>query len=179
MLSLALRRYVEADRDAVLAVFDANVPAYFGADERWWLVDSLDDLDGPAFVAVLDDEVVAFGGFEIWDYYDKALLYWGMAHPRVHGRSVGGWLLAERLARIARADPPTRWVTVDTSPRVAPFFLSQGFETAGVWPHGYRAGGTMHIMRYDLAATTPEALDARAAAAYATALAKLTRTLPP
>lgn len=175
---LTLRPYVDVDRASVLAVFDANVPDYFGPEERTWLEDSLDELDGPAFVAVLDGVVVAFGGYEVWDYYDKALLYWGMAHPGFHGRGIGGWLLAERLARIAREDPPTRWVTVDTSPMIAPFFESRGFETASVWPHGYRAGGTMHVMRYDLARTTPDALDARAAAAYASALDKLRRDAP-
>lgn len=175
---LLLRPYAEADRAAVLAVFDANVPAFFGAGERGWLEDSLDELEGPAFVVALDGEVLAFGGFELWDYYDKALLYWGMAHPRTHGSGLGRWLLLERLARIARAEPPTRWVTVDTSPRVAPFFERHGFETASVWPHGYRAGGTMHVLRFDLASTTPEALDARSAAAYARALAQLEETGP-
>lgn len=158
----------------MLAVFDANVPAYFGPDERMWLEDSLDELDGPAFFVTVDGEAAAFGGYEVWDYYDKALLCWGMAHPRFQGMGLGRWLLAERVARIARAAPPTRWVTVDTSPMIAPFFLSQGFETASVWPHGYRAGGEMHVMRLDLAGTTPQALDARSAAAYASALSRLT-----
>lgn len=173
MSRLVLRAYAEADRASVLAIFDANVPDFFGADERGWLVDSLDELEGPAFVVALDGEPLAFGGYELWDYYDKALLYWGMAHPRAHGLGLGRWLLLERLARIARTTPPTRWVTVDTSPRVAPFFLRHGFETASVWPHGYRAGGTMHVLRYDLAATTPAALDAAASAAYASAARKL------
>ncbi len=170
---LALRPYAPTDRAAVLAVFDANVPRAFGADERGWLEDSLDDLDGPAFLVTVDSQAAAFGGYEIWDYYDKALLFWGMAHPRFHGVGLGRWLLADRLARIAREEPSTRWVTVDTSPLTAPFFLSQGFETASVWPHGYRTGGEMHVMRFDLAATTPALLDARAAAAYASALSLL------
>lgn len=175
---LALRAYADADREAVLAVFDANVPEYFGADERGWLEDSLDELDGPAFLIDLDGEAVAFGGYEVWDYYDKALLVWGMAHPRVHGAGVGRWLLLARLAMIAREAPATSWATVDTSPRVAPFFLRHGFETASVWRRGYRAGGTMHVLRFDLCATTPDALDARAAAAYAHALSRLTETAP-
>ena len=173
-----LRPYADADRAAVLAVFDANVPGYFSPDERPWLEDSLDELDGPAFVAVLDSAVVAFGGYEIWEYYNKALLVWGMAHPRVQGTGVGRWLLLARMAMIAREPPATSWATVDTSPRVAPFFLRHGFETAGVWPHGYRAGGTMHVLRFDLSATTPGALDARAAAAYARALTRLDETAP-
>ncbi|MBE7216997.1 MAG: GNAT family N-acetyltransferase [Caulobacteraceae bacterium] len=173
MSRLALRPYADADRAAVLAIFDANVPDFFGAGERGWLEDSLDELDGPAFLVTLDGEAVAFGGYEIWDYYDKALLTWGMAHPRVHGAGVGRWLLLARLAMIARETPATSWATVDTSPRVAPFFLKHGFETASVWPRGYRAGGTMHVLRFDLAATQPQALDARAQHAYAQASLRL------
>ena len=175
---LRLRPYAEADRAAVLAVFDANVPDFFSAGERGWLEDSLDELDGPAFLIELDGAAVAFGGYEVWEYYDKALLTWGMAHPRVHGAGVGRWLLLARMARIARETPATSWVTVDTSPRVAPFFERHGFETASVWPHGYRAGGVMHVLRYDLASATPDALDARAEAAYGHALRRLDETAP-
>ena len=175
MTTLALRPYLGSDRSAVLALFDANVPAYFKPDERAWLEESLDDLEGPAFVITVDAVTAAFGGYEIWDYYDKALLCWGMADPRFQGRGLGRWLLAARLALIAEATPPTRWVTVDTSPKVAPFFLGQGFETASVWPHGYRAGGEMHVLRYDLSATTAGALRLRSAAAFEAARARLHR----
>ncbi len=173
MSRLALRPYTEADRAGVMAIFDANVPAFFGADERGWLEDSLDDLDGPAFLVELDGAAIAFGGYEVWEYYDKALLTWGMAHPRTHGLGVGRWLLLARLAMIARETPATSWVSVDTSPRVAPFFLHHGFEIASVWPHGYRAGGTMHVLRFDLAAANAADLDARARLAYGEALRHL------
>ena len=164
--SLIMRPYAEADRAAVLSLFDANVPTFFAAEESGWLEDSLDDLDGPAFLGTINGEAAAFGGYEVWDYYDKALLFWGMAHPRFHGRGLGRWLLAARLALIAEETPPTRWVTVDTSPKTAPFFLSQGFETASVWHHGYRAGGEMHVLRFDLATTNTEALKRRSDAAF-------------
>ena len=120
----------------------------------------------------VDGEAAAFGGYEIWDYYDKALLVWGMAHSRFHGRGLGRWLLTARLALIAEETPPTRWVTVDTSPKIAPFFLSQGFKTASVWPGGYRAGGEMHVLRFDLATTSAEALKQRSAAAFQIAQAR-------
>lgn len=148
-----------------MALFDANVPAHLVPNERGWLENSLDDLEGPAFLVTVDEVAAAFGGYEIWDYYNKALLIWGMAHPLHHGGGLGRWLLAERLALIAEETPPTRWVTVDTSPRIAPFFLSQGFATAGVWPHGYRAGGDMHVLRFDLAATDVAELKRRRTAA--------------
>ncbi len=62
---LALRPYAEADRSAVLELFDANVPSYFAPDERGWLEDSLDDLEGPAFVVTVDGAAAAFGGYEV------------------------------------------------------------------------------------------------------------------
>ncbi len=170
-----LRPYSEADRSVVLALFDANVPAFFAPGERHWLEDSLDDLDGPAFLVTVGGVAAAFGGYEMWDYYDKALLCWGMAHPRFHGRGLGRWLLAARLALIAEETPPTRWVTVDTSPKIAPFFLSQGFETASIWPQGYRTGGDMHVLRFDLADTNGEALKQRSAAAFRAAQARCGR----
>ena len=173
MATVALRPYVEADRSAVLALFDANVPTHFTPSEREWLQDSLDDLDGPAFVITVDARAAAFGGYEIWDYYDKALLFWGMAHPRFHGQGLGRWLLRARLALIAEAKPPTRWVSVDTSPKIAPFFLSQGFKTASVWPQGYRAGGEMHVLRFDLAGLSAAALNLQAAAAFEVVRARL------
>ncbi len=89
-----------------------------------------------------------------------------MVHPSFHGQALGRWLLAARLSLIAEETPPMRWTTVDTSPKITPFFLSQGFETASVWPHGYRAGGEMHVLRFDLATTNSEALKRRNAVAF-------------
>ena len=163
--SLVLRSYVEADRPAVLALFDANVSTHFTTDERG-LARGQPRRPGRTRLPrnSVDGVAAAFGGYEICDYYDKALLFRGMAHPCHHGRGLGRWLLTERLARIAEDTPPIRWVTVDTSPKVVPFFLSQGFETAGVWPHGYRTGGEMHVLRFDLAATDVASLKRRSAA---------------
>lgn len=170
MTDLAVRPYADTDRDAVLAIFDGNEDGYFGAGDRLWLAETLDAPDGPAFVVAVDGAAAAFGGYEVWDHYNKALLYWGMAARRWHGCGLGRLLLFERLLHIAtRADPPTRYVTVDTSPRVAPFFRRCGFEETAVWPEGYRSGMTMHELRFDLAATTPAALSAQRDAALAAA----------
>ena len=154
MSRVAVRDYATTDRAAVLAVFDSNLPEYFGAGDRDWLEETLDEPDGPAFVVTVDDAVAAFGGYEVWEHYNKALLYWGMAARQYHRCGLGRLLLFERLIHIARhAEPATRYVTVDTSPLVAPFFEHCGFETTAVWPEGYRSGMTMHELRFDLART--------------------------
>lgn len=174
MIELFIRPYHEDDRDAVLAIFDSNLPDYFGAGDREWLGETLDEPDGPAFVVTVDGEVAAFGGYELWEHYNKALLYWGMAGRRFHGSGLGRLLLFERLLHIRRyADPPTRYVTVDTSPAIAPFFRHCGFEETAVWLQGYRSGMTMHELRFDLAGVSVEELAGRRDAARSAALARL------
>ena len=174
MTRIAVRAYDAADRAAVLAIFDSNRPDYFAASDRDWLVETLDDPDGPAFVVTVDAAPAAFGGYELWEHYDKALLFWGMAARRHHGLGLGKLLLVERMLHVATAaDPPTRYVTVDTSPMISPFFERAGFALTSVWPGGYRSGMTMHELRFDLAATTPAALRTRRDEALAAALRRL------
>jgi hypothetical protein len=166
MSRVVVRPYERPDRAAVLAIFDSNLPEYFGAGDRGWLEETLDDPDGPAFVVAVDGLPAAFGGYEVWEHYNKALLYWGMAARRYHRCGLGRLLLFERLVHVARfADPPTRYVTVDTSPLVAPFFRRCGFALTAAWPEGYRSGMEMHELHIDLAATTVAALDAQRRAA--------------
>ncbi|MGP7794436.1 GNAT family N-acetyltransferase [Sphingomonas sp. CLY1604] len=173
MSRVAVRRYTDADRAAVLAIFDDNAARYFGAGDRGWLEETLDAPDGPAFAVTVDGMAAAFGGYEIWDHYNKALLYWGMAARRYHRCGLGRLLLYERLVQIAADTPRTRYVTVDTSPRVAPFFRHCGFEDTAVWPEGYRSGMTMHELRFDLAAVSPAGLIAQRDAALAAAEARI------
>ena len=169
-----MRPYADADRGAVLAIFEANTPGFFGADERGWLEDSLDALDGPAFLVALGGEAVAFGGYEVWEYYDKALLVWGMAHPRVHGAGVGRWLLWARLARIARGDAGhllgQRRHHAQGGARSS---CGTGSRRPACGPAATARAGTLHELRFDLTATPAAALDAHAQAAYREASRRL------
>ena len=165
MTRILTRRYEEKDRATVLAIFDSNLPEYFGAGDREWLEETLDELDGPAFVVDVDGVP---GGYEIWEHYNKALLFWGMAARAYHGAGLGKLLLFERLLHVATsAEPPTRYVTVDTSPQVSPFFQHCGFELTSIWPSGYRSGMDMHELRFDIAGVSLEELTGRRDAAFA------------
>lgn len=168
MSRILTRRYEEKDRAAVLSIFDSNFPEYFGAGDREWLEETLDEPDGPAFVVDVDGVPGAFGGYEIWEHYNKALLFWGMAARAYHGAGLGKLLLFERLLHVATsAEPATRYVTVDTSPQVSPFFQHCGFELTSVWPGGYRSGMDMHELRFDLSGISLAELEVRRDAALA------------
>lgn len=155
MSRVSVRDYVQTDRSAVLAIFDSNLPEYFGVGDREWIEETLDEPDGPALIVTVDGVAAAFGGYEVWEHYNKALLYWGMAARRYHRCGLGRLLVLERLIHLVRhAKPAPRYVTVDTSPLVAPFFERCGFVQTAVWPEGYRSGMTMHDLRFDLADMT-------------------------
>lgn len=173
MSRILTRAYEERDRAAVLALFDQNRPEFFSAEERDWLDETLEAPEGPLLVVEVDGEAQAFGGYELLEHYNRALIVWGMAARARHGQGLGRLLLLERLARIARETPSTRWVAVDTSPASAPFFERNGFETVAVWPQGYRDGEPLHELRLDFCAFAPDTLDARLLEARQHAEAKL------
>lgn len=155
MTDRRFRSFLPGDIDAVLAVFDSNVPEYFAAGEREDLAASLADPDGPFFVLETGDGIIGFGGFERGESYNRCTLTWGMVHRDHHQRGHGRALLAHRAAaawEATRGD--TRWLTVDTTPPVAPFFEHCGFERVAEWPQGYRAGFDMVELRIALDAGT-------------------------
>ncbi len=154
-MGLRIRRYRASDRSAVMAAFRSNVPAYFPASEASWLRACLDEPDGPLFVVLDGDELIAFGGYELSPFYHLGTLVFGLVRADRHGTGVGRMLLHYRLRDMAKRKLRPRYVTVDTHPHTAGFFLRSGFEEIARWPGGYRSGLDRVDLRFEL---TDEAL---------------------
>jgi GNAT superfamily N-acetyltransferase len=152
----SIRRYRPTDRKAVLAAFRTNVPDHFPASEEAWLRSCLDEPDGPLFVVVEGDEVVGFGGYELSDFYHLGTLVFGLVRADRHGTGIGRALLHYRLLHMAGRKLRPRYVTVDTHPHTAGFFLRCGFEEIARWPGGYRSGRDRVDLRFEL---TDEAVE--------------------
>jgi len=140
MKSATVRAYRAEDRSAALACFRSNVPAFFSASDEEWFASCLDEPDGPCFVVVCDDEVVGFGGYEVSEFYNSAVLVFGQIHAHWHGRGLGNLLLQYRIDHLKAHARPTRYLVVDTTLKVAPFFVRHGFEIISHWREGYRDG---------------------------------------
>lgn len=155
-----IRRYRPTDRKAVLAAFRSNVPDHFPASEEAWLRAALDEPDGPFFVVVegkgKDEEVLAFGGYELSPFYNLGTLVFGLVRADRHGTGIGRALLHYRLLHMAGRKGRPRWVTVDTHPHTAGFFERCGFEVIARWPGGYRSGRDRVDLRFEL---TDEAVE--------------------
>jgi GNAT superfamily N-acetyltransferase len=149
-----IRRYRPSDRKQVIAAFRTNVPDHFPASEESWLRACLDDPDGPLFVMVEGkgphQAVIAFGGYEISPFYNLATLVFGLVRADRHGTGLGRDLLHYRLRHMAKAKLRPRYVTVDTHPHTAGFFLRCGFIEITRWPGGYRSGRDRVDLRFDL-----------------------------
>ncbi|MGC4192387.1 MAG: GNAT family N-acetyltransferase [Thermomicrobiales bacterium] len=87
----------DCDRDAILAVFDSNVPAFFSAIERPRLETFLDNAPDQAWVAQADDGTIAGFGAVTWSDPDTAWLRWGMVAQGQHRRGIGKALLQIRM----------------------------------------------------------------------------------
>ena len=159
-MKIRIRRYRQDDRKAVLAAFRSNVPAHFPASEEAWLRSALDEPDGPLFVAVEGKEVVAFGGYELSDFYDLGTLVFGLVRADRHGSGIGRALLHYRLLHMAGRKGRPRYVTVDTHPHTAGFFLRCGFVEIARWPGGYRSGRDRVDLRFELSDAAVAALQA-------------------
>jgi GNAT superfamily N-acetyltransferase len=148
---IRFRRYRSSDQSAVLSVFRSNVPDYFSPREEPWVKQVLRDESCPLYVMIENDQILGFGGFEIAEFTNVAYLVFGMVHREHHGRQLGRRLLEFRLAKIAAARNAPRYVAVDTTPIIAPFFEHCGFERIAEWPAGYRHGFDRIDLRYDFA----------------------------
>jgi GNAT superfamily N-acetyltransferase len=153
-----IRRYRPADRKAVLAAFRSNVPDHFPASEEAWLRAALDEPDGPFFVVVEADEVVAFGGYELSAFYNLGTLVFGLVRADRHGTGIGRALLHYRLLHMAGRKLRPRYVTVDTHPHTAGFFERCGFVEIARWPGGYRSGRDRVDLRFELSDEAVERL---------------------
>jgi GNAT superfamily N-acetyltransferase len=164
-MKTSIRRYRDSDRKAVLAAFRSNVPEHFPASEEAWLRSALDEPDGPFFVVVRAGEVVGFGGYELSDFYDLGTLVFGLVRADCHGSGIGRALLDYRLLHMAGRKMRPRYVTVDTHPHTAGFFLRCGFEEIARWPGGYRSGRDRVDLRFELSDAAVAALRERGAQA--------------
>lgn len=162
---MIFRPYTLADREACLAIFDANTPRFFAPHERPDFAAFLDA--PPCFYGVLtteSGELVGCGGIGPGRDTRVAVLAWGMLHPDHHGAGLGRRLLLARLARLIDL-PDVTGVRMDTSHETVGFFERLGFRVTHFTPNGYREG----LHRYDLELRVDEALRQRLPALVAAA----------
>lgn len=140
MTEPTIRLFNSKDRAGCLAIFDQNVPTYFGETERADYCAFLDDLTCLYFVMELNGEIIGCGGYGTNDDTSNVGVFcWGMIAPMHHQKGYGK-LLAKMRLNAMREDDTMASVVVNTSQRTAKFFEKLGFETKSITKDGFAEG---------------------------------------
>lgn len=148
---IAIRPYIHADRSACIALFESNVPAYFGAHEQQDFLDCIDEEIG-SYLVMQDDDgaLLGCGGYATHPESPAiASLCWGMVRRDLHGHGLGERLLDARLQRI-RADGRYDTVRIETTPMSRGFFARHGFVVVREEADGFGGGYDLVEMALDL-----------------------------
>jgi GNAT superfamily N-acetyltransferase len=94
------RAYEPADRDACLALFDANCPAAFAPNERDEYAEFLDE-GHAGYEVCVDDGGAVVGAFGLVRDGDELALRWILIAPDAQGRGLGG-VMMRRAVEMAR-----------------------------------------------------------------------------
>ena len=133
------RLYEISNRADCLRAFDSNTPDYFLPGERIQFESFLDQLPGPYFVIVEDDDLVACGGYAIGRVNGEADVCWTIVRRDHHGRGVGNFLMTTIAAEIRRLEN-IFVVRLETSHHTRPFFERWGFAAVEVVLNGFGPG---------------------------------------
>ena len=117
------RSYSSPDRDACLAVFDANCPTYFAPNERHDYMNFLDA--GPDSYEVCEVAGCVVAAFGLVDDARKGCsLNWIMLDPQLHGVGLGSAIMKRVISR-GRASHSSL-IKIAASHKSAPFFAKFG-----------------------------------------------------
>jgi Ser-tRNA(Ala) deacylase AlaX len=141
----SFRPYRPGDREACLALFDANTPEFFAPNERAAYIEFLDG--GPAYyrVCLAQDQIAGAFGLNL-TAPGLGSLKWILVQPRAHGRGIGSAMMRQALDLAREAGVKT--IEIGTSHKSAPFFARHGAERVRETPEGWGPG--MHRVDMEL-----------------------------
>jgi GNAT superfamily N-acetyltransferase len=136
---LTCRPYQPSDRDACLALFDANCPRFFAPNERADYLAFLSTAAGAYTICSADGAVAGGYGVEAAEA-GAAALRWILLSPHLHGRGLGTMIMARVMGEV-RALGAAR-LHIAASDKSAPFFARFGAREVRTIPDGW--GPAMH-----------------------------------
>lgn len=133
------RTFTLNDKQACLALFDANVPRYFDVAEREGFDAFLTGKPQDYLVLEIEGRVIASGGVTWHQNNTIAGLAWGMVTPELQGTGLGQQLLEARL-ELVRTRGTGKQVVLSTSQHTAGFYARFGFQNTATIPDGFGSG---------------------------------------
>lgn len=136
---LVFRGYQPADRDACVALFDANCPASFAANERADYVNFLSTATDNYELCLIDRQLV--GAYGLAPHSSGGLaLRWIVLAPHLHGHGLGTHIMVRVLETLRAGRIPR--LHIAASHKSAPFFAKFGAQELRTIVNGW--GPAMH-----------------------------------
>jgi [ribosomal protein S18]-alanine N-acetyltransferase len=144
---MTIRKYEEDDKEAVLSLLDANIPAFFAPSEKLDLIAYLEQDAENYFVAVEDHKILGAGGFNL-GFSDKreVRIAWDFVHPVFYGTGIGKKLVQFRLKEIRKITGLDK-VVVRTSQFAFTFYQKQGFTVVFIEKDYWSPGFDLYFMQ--------------------------------
>ena len=146
--SYLIRKYLSADKVAVLNLIKLNTPAFFAEEEMEDLSTYLDKEVELYYVLLVDGEIVGCGGINFAENKTIGRISWDMIHPAFQGKSLGTKLLKHRI-EVLRSIPTVQKITVRTSQVAYKFYEKQGFVLNEIKKNYWAEGFDMYNMAYE------------------------------
>lgn len=141
-----IRPYRPSDKTKVLALLDANIPAFFAPGERADFVEYLEEEIEEYFVVEENGALIGAGGINYVPDEGEAHLSWDMIKPSEQGRKIGKALTEYRLQLLSQ-HPDVDTIVVRTSQLVYPFYAKMGFLLKSVRVDFWAEGFDLYVMK--------------------------------
>lgn len=149
MAETTFRAYQAGDREACLAIFDANCPEYFAENERDEYAEFLDAMSDGYEVCEVGGLVVAAFGLLTNDDGENRLC-WIMLDPNTQGGGLGTAIMQHVISR--GGDSGMRMIEIAASHKSAPFFARFGARKINYTEDGWGPGMHRIDMELEIAA---------------------------
>jgi ribosomal-protein-alanine N-acetyltransferase len=146
-LIASIRPYTKKDKNAVLLLFDHNVPSYFSANEKPDLEHYLENEIEQYFVIEKDNQIVGCGGINFDSTKTKGVISWDIIHPAYQNEKLGTKLLKYRIALLKEMSN-IKSIIVRTSQHIYKFYQKQGFNLLETTKDYWAPGFDLYYMEY-------------------------------
>ncbi|GAA4832630.1 GNAT family N-acetyltransferase [Algivirga pacifica] len=141
-----IRPYHPDDYPKVIALMQANTPAYFAEEEITDLEDYLKQHIEDYFLFEEEGEILGAAGINYFPEQQEARLSWDFVHPDAHGKGIGKQLTLFRLKHIQSQKLYSN-IIVRTSQLAYQFYEKMGFTLLFVKENGWAEGYHLYHMQ--------------------------------
>lgn len=142
---LIIRKYIKADLEKLVEIFNLNVPKNFDPKELDYFIDYFEKNADTYFTLESGNRIIGGVGYEIRESDKSGRINWIFLHPDFVGAGHGK-AAAEHCLKILRSDPGAEVLIVRTSQLAYKFFERLGYNLVQTEKDHWGKGLDLYLM---------------------------------